>query len=480
MSVKKNFMYNVIYQILIISIPLITTPYIARVIGAEGVGIQSYTVSIANYFVLFTMLGVSNHGNRTIAMVRDDKEKLSKTFISIVLLKAIIGIVMLFLYYIYIVFDEKGYERIFFIQTIYIVSAIIDINWFFFGIEKFKLTVIRNMIIKLFSIISIFILVKEENDLYLYALILALGNFCGQLILWINVYKYIDRVKVNKEDVIKQLKPMIILFIPVIAVSIYKVMDKIMLGSIYDVVQVGYYENSEKIINIPISIIVALGTVMLPKISNLQSRGDNKKIEKYISLSIDYVMFMSIGATFGIIGISNTLIPIFLGDNFIQSIPIINILSITIIFISWANVIRTQFLIPNKRDKIYITSTLLGAIINFFSNLILIKYYGAIGASIGTILAEAIVAIYQSVKVRNQLKVFVFLKRNIFYIIPGIVMLWVIKIIGNMLPINIITVIIQIIAGSVVYCIISITYMIIIKNEIVLSYLDKFCKAFNR
>ena len=152
MSVKKNFIYNLSYQVLVMILPLITTPYISRVIGAEGVGIQSYTYSIANYFVLFAMLGVNNHGNRSIAMVRNDKEKLNRTFMSIYLIQVIMSILMIILYIIYIIFFAKSYKIIFIIQLIYIIGALFDINWFFFGMEQFKITVIRNTIIKLISV----------------------------------------------------------------------------------------------------------------------------------------------------------------------------------------------------------------------------------------------------------------------------------------------------------------------------------------
>ena len=154
MSVKKNFIYNLSYQILIMILPLITTPYISRIIGPERNGIQSYTYSIVNYFVLFAMLGVNNHGNRSIAMVRNDKEKLKRTFMSIYSVQFIMSAIMIALYSIYIIFIAKENKIIFIIQAIYIISALLDINWFFFGIEQFKLTVIRNTIVKLTSVLS--------------------------------------------------------------------------------------------------------------------------------------------------------------------------------------------------------------------------------------------------------------------------------------------------------------------------------------
>lgn len=476
MSTKKNFIYNIFYQILSILLPLITTPYIARVIGPEGVGQQSYTYSIANYFVLFAMLGVNNHGNRSIAMVRDDKEKLSKKFMNIFLLKAITSIIMIIFYTIYICYVAKEYKLLLLIQALYIISALLDINWFFFGLEKFKLTVIRNTIIRLLSVLAIFIFVKDSNDLYGYSLILAISGIVSQLILWRYLKEYISFVKVELKNIFKELKPTLILFIPVLAISIYQIMDKIMLGSMSGVIQVGFYENSEKIMRIPLSVIIALGTVMLPKVCNLKSKGENSQIKKYIRVSLDYAMFMAIGSMFGLIGMSGVLIPIFLGDEFKECIPIVAILAITILFVSWANVIRTQYLIPNKKDKVYIVSTVLGAIVNFIINFVLIPRYGAMGAAIGTIFAEATVAIYQTIKIREELEITNYLKRVAFYMIPGIIMCIVLKYLGSILGVSFISSIILVSIGGLIYGIIGIGYMIKIKNEIVINLLQKIVK----
>lgn len=472
MSAKKNFIYNVVYQVLLLILPLITTPYIARVIGPEGVGIQSYTYSIANYFLLFAMLGINNHGSRTIAMVKDNKEELSRTFFSIYSLQVITSIFIAICYLVYIIFIAKEYKVFFWIQMIYVISAAFDINWFFFGMEQFKLTVIRNTAIKLLSVCSIFIFVKEYSDLYIYSLIIAGSALISQLVLWKFVRKFISFTKVSLENIKNQIKPVLILFIPVIAISIYKIMDKIMIGSMSSVTQVGFYENSEKIINIPLGIITALGTVMLPRISNLQQKGNNNEIKKYMSISMEFVMIIAFGAMFGIVGVAPILIPIFLGDKFNECISIVSLLSITLLFIAWANVIRTQFLIPRKFDKIYVVSTILGAVINFISNLFFVSKYGALGATIGTILAEASVAIYQTIMVRKYLEINIYLKKSIVYLFPAIVMFLCIRSMQNLFVKPVLTAIIQIIAGGSIYCLLVFIYMYITKNYLLISLLN--------
>ena len=250
-SLKKNFIYNVVYQMLLIILPLITAPYIARTLGAEGVGIYSYTYSVAQYFLLFAMLGISNHGNRSIAAVREDDCKLSRTFWSIYSIQAFMYVLAIIAYLIYLFAFNVDNKTIVAIQFIYVVSGALDISWYFFGTEQFKITVTRNMIIKIATVILMFIFVHNPGDLAKYTVIMAGGTFLSQAYLWTYIFRQVDVVKVNWIDIKKHIKEVIILFIPVIAYSIYKLMDKIMLGNMTTYMQVGYYENAGKIINIP-------------------------------------------------------------------------------------------------------------------------------------------------------------------------------------------------------------------------------------
>lgn len=455
MSVKKNIIYNITYQILILFLPLVTTPYISRVIGAEGVGIYSYTYSIANYFILFAMLGLNNYGNRSIAAVRDDKIKLSEKFFNIYGLQLLTAVTMVILYLLYTMFFVSDNLEIAYIQIVFIISTMMDINWFFFGLEQFKLTVVRNTIIKILTVVSIFIFVKDSNDLWIYTLIMALGTLLSQLMLWPFITRYIIWIKPTSKGIRSNLKPNLVLFIPVLAISIYKIMDKIMLGILTNTIQVGYYENSEKIISIPISIIAALGTVMLPRMTNLIATGDSESFKRYIEKSSKFVMFIAIGASVGLIAISPKFIPLFLGDEFTNCIMIVSLLSITVLFVSWANVIRTQYLIPRKKDAVYIKSTLLGALVNVIVNLIFIPSYGAVGAAIGTIFAEASVAMYQTFKVRKEMDMTVYFINSCLYIIPAICMYLCVISLGNITENIILNLLIQIIVGGIVYVILS-------------------------
>ena len=457
---KKNFIYNIIYQMLVLILPLITVPYVSRVLGADGIGIYSYTYSIAYYFMIIAMLGLNNYGNRTIAKVRDDREKLSKEFCSIYAFQLVMSVMMVAIYLIYIIVFDNQYRLIAFLQIMYVISSIFDINWFFFGMEKFKLTITRNTIIKVVSLVFIFLFVKTPSDVWKYTAILSGSTLFSNIVLFSFLPKYIKIVKIDVKDVFRHFKPNLILFLPVIAVSIYKIMDKIMLGVFSTVKEVGYYENSEKITQVPLSIITALGTVMLPRISNMLYNKKEDEVKSIIAKTMPFVMFLALPMAFGIIAVSKDFSLIFFGSEFEKSGYLIQLLSITIIFLSWGNVIRTQYLIPKERDKEYVISAFLGAIINFIMNYIFIPKYNSIGACIGTITAEFVVMFYQSWVVRKELplKEYIQSTRRIF--INSVIMFIIIILVGKIFTNNIIIkVIVQVFVGIHIYILLNIKYI---------------------
>ncbi|MCI1956422.1 MAG: flippase [Oscillospiraceae bacterium] len=459
MSVKKNFLYNAFYQILIMILPLLTAPYLARTVGAEGLGTYAYTFSIANYFVLIAMLGVNNYGNRSIAMVRSDKSRLSKTFWEIYTLQLVMSVIIAVVYIIYVMLFVKNGRLIFLLQFIYLLSAALDINWFFFGLEQFKITVTRNTVVKVLTVISVFLFVKNDADLWKYTLIMASGILFSQCALWPFVHRYVSFVRVSLKRVLVHLKPNLVLFVPVIAISIYKILDKIMLGKISTIAQVGFFDNADKIINVPLSLVTALGTVMLPRMSNLISQGMEEQGYRYIRNSIYFIMFLSSAMAFGLAGIAPEFAPVFFGRSFAICGLLIAIMAPTIIFISWANVIRMQYLIPNKKDKIYVISVLLGAIINIIVNILLIPRMGAVGTAIGTLCAEASVMIYQTVMVRKELPIGKYVQYSASFPIFGIAMYYVVRTIGNHMGIHIMTIVMQVIAGGTIYLVLCAAYI---------------------
>ena len=466
-SLKKNLAYNITYQLLIIILPLITAPYVSRVLGVDGVGRFSYIYSIAFYFGMFGMLGISNHGNRSIALSKNDPNRTSAVFSNIYCIQFCTTSIVFVLYILFVSFLFNGNKTVAYIDSLYVLATMLDINWLFFGLEKFKLTVTRNLLFKLGTIVCIFIFVKNTSDLWKYTLILALGTTISQVYLWFYVRKYVHLTRPNLNEIKKHIMPIFALFIPVIAYSIYKVMDKIMLGSITNMTQVGLFENSEKIVGIPVGIITAFGTVMMPRISSLIADKNPSQIDIYNRLSFKYFTFIALGMVFGLVGISNVLPSVYFGEEFADCSRLIAGLSFTLIFMTWANIIRTQYLIPNKNDKPYIVSTVVGAAVIIVVNLILIPRFQAVGALVGTLIAEFLVFFIQMMYVRKEFPVLNYLKNGIAFFPIGVFMCIVVHLIGTKMRLSLITLVVQICVGGVLYLLLSLIYFLATKDEIV-------------
>lgn len=468
-SITKNYLYNLIYQILILILPLITTPYISRILGAENIGIYSYTISIVTYFILFGSLGIAMYGQREVAYAQENKEKYSKSFFEILALRCITMTISMVIFY--FIFAKSGEYKVYYtILLLEMIANILDISWFFQGLEEFKKTVTRNIIVKIISIICIFIFVKTSNDLKNYFWIYVLSTLIGNVSLWIYLPQYIKKVNIKDINIFKHIKPTISLFIPQIAIQIYTVLDKVMIGTIIsDKSEVGFYEQSQKIVKMLLTIITSLGTVMLPRIANTYMNGDKEKIQEYMKKAFNFVFFIAFPIMFGIIAISNNFVPIFFGQGYAKVAILINVISPILLAIGLSNVIGTQYLLPTKRQKEYTISVILGSIINFIINMLLIIRYGALGASIGTVIAEISVTVTQFILVRKEFKILEILKLTKKYLIASIIMLLVCIVVGKIISNKLLCVITQVIIGTITYLVI----LLVIKDKFLYEILEK-------
>lgn len=472
MNVKKNFILNISYQVLTIILPLITGPYLSRILGASQLGEYSYTNSVAYYFVLFAMLGVTNYGNRSIAKIRNNISLVSETFWSIFYLQLSTTVIAVILYIFYsLSFSDNTTLALVWIP--YVISAGLDINWFFFGMEEFKITVGRNFAIKSFTFIFMFIVVKGKYALFYYCALMSLSNLLSVISVWPFLFKTVSFYKPSISDIVSHIKPNLILFVPVLAVSLYTVLDKIMLGQLSSMQQNGFFNNSFNVVQMPFTLIGALGTVMLPRMSNLLANGGKMQAYRYLNLSISFVHVLSSALLFGLAAISSVFAPVFWGYDFSECGSIIKILVFEIPFMAYANVLRTQYLMPLGKDKTYVISVIAGAFVNIVINVLLIPSYGAIGAACSTVAAEAVVCMVQAFSVGKKLPQYKWLKENLPYYIIGVLMFFVVTEIGNLMGVSLFTLIVQIIIGIFTYCILLIMWLLISKNSFY-SYLNMY------
>ena len=480
MNSKKNridIILNIFQQLVTLIIPLITMPYLAKILGATGIGIYAYTDSIVQYFVLFGVLGLTVYGTRQIAYVRDSKRELADTFWSILALRIVSTFLALCAYYLFVIVFTRQYRAAFLIQSIVILTNMIDISWLYIGIGDFKKTVLRSISIKIIGLLAIFLFIKEPTDYCLYILLIALINFLGNASLWTYLPKTVSRSKLSFSSVIKHLKPTLMLFLPEIAIQMYAYFDKTMIGALLDSIEdVAFYSKAQELAKIPLSLIGAISTVMLPYMSNLFNNQRNDIFKDTLNKNLQLIMFISIGASFGIAGIASSIIPWLLGSEFQKSINLLVIMSVLTFIISVSNLIGKQYLLPVNRLKSYTTSVVMGALLNFTLNFILITKIGVVGACISTVVAELFVSGVQLFCARKIIYWNKFLSYGLKYLLAGLIMLFVVLRIEHISSIGVVCTFIQVIAGGFTYLL----CLVIFKDSIVLSVISGICNKLKK
>lgn len=448
-SITTNYIYNMLYQILVLITPIITTPYLSRVLGAQGIGIFSYAQSIAAYFVLFGTVGSSLYGQREIAYVQDNIEDRTRVFWEINILRFITSIVSIGIFYFTFVLHAE-YSLIYKILIIEILANMIDITWYFQGVEDFSKVFYRNLFIKIIGIIMIFAFVRTKDDLPLYTLCYALPLFLGNLTLWPAALKSMKKVQGIR--ISNHIKPLLIFFIPQIATEVYTVLDKTMIGALASSIdEVGFYSQAQKLVKMTLCVVSSLGTVMLSAMAREYQKNNMQGIINSVLKSYRFVFFTGIPMMFGIIGISKNFCPWFFGPGFESVTLILALLAPIIVIIGLSNVTGRQFLLPTKQQTEFTISVILGAVVNFGANFLLIPRYNALGAVIGTLLAETSVTAIQFFFVKKDIHVKVLAKMSALYFVAGILMCMAVTFIGTLMPSSIITFVIQVIVGGMLY-----------------------------
>lgn len=474
-KVAKNYLYNLSYQLLLIILPIITTPYVSRVLGASCVGTYSYTNSITQYFILIGCIGLNLYGQREIAYYQNDLNTRNRTFFELFFLRCITLIISVVVFYFTMIMNSK-YSFIFIIQILDIIASIFDISWFFQGIEEFKKTVLRNFVVRLVCVALIFTFVKSPDDLLLYVLCYSGTLLLGNLSLWLYMPKYVSRKDIKNLNLKKHLHPAIMLFLPQIATSIYTLLDKTMIGLITDNnAEVAYYEQSQTIVKTVMTVITSLGTAMMPRIANLYKNNKFGEIRSYMQASMTFVLVLSIPFALGIMAIAGGFVPWFFGKGFERVVPNMEFIAPIIIFIGLSTVTGTQYLLPLGRQKEFTISVVIGSIVNFLLNMILIVYFKSIGAAIATLIAEITIMIIQMYYLRKEFNFKILFLQGLKYFIFGAVMFLVVKILTNYLPVSIISTFIEVIVGGIVY----ILLLIISKDQVIKMIIENIKKKRN-
>lgn len=450
-SLAKNYIFNLVYQLLTVITPIITTPYVSRILGATNIGIYGYTFSIVTYFVLFGSLGIAMYGQREIAYVQNDKNKQTKIFWELVLIRLFTNTIALVIFYFF--FCRNGdYSTYYLILIFELVANAVDVSWYFMGIEDFGKPVIRNIIVKLLGLVCIFIFVKERNDLWKYLLIYSLSDFLGNITLWFYVPKAVSLIPFKNLSFSLHFRPIMSLFIPQIATQVYTVLDKTMVGNITgDMTEVGYYDNAQKIVKALLCIVTAMSSVMSSRIASTFAEGNKENMKEYLNQSIRLVWMIAVPFSFGIIAISAVFVPWYFGEGYEPVRYLMCATTPILLAIGLSNITGIQYLIQVGEQRIYTFSVVVGAFINMLFNFILINQIGTLGAVFSTVLAEYSILFIQLYFVHKDFSVRNFLKPSVKYLISGIVMFAIVYTLSKMMVFSTISIGILIIVGVISY-----------------------------
>lgn len=452
-SIVLNYIYNASYQVLTIIIPLITTPYLSRVLKADGIGTYSATASIVAFFTLFAALGTIIYGNREISYVSHDRKLRSRTFWEIEFLSIITDSICIVAYLVFLYFCKEDFA-IYAIQIFSLFSVAANVSWLFQGMEEFRKITIRNTIFKLLSVVFIFVFVKSKSDLFLYIAGLVILDFVNNISIWFYLPRYIDKPDWKNIHPLRHLGPTFSLFVPTIASSIYTIFDKTMLKFFTDTTfENGYYEQALKMSKTALTLITALEAVMIPRIGALFAAHKKKEMKNLLYQSYRFVLLLGLPLCFGLIGISYNFVPWFYGEGYDSVTYLLILLSFLIPIIGLSNVTGIQYLITTRRERIVSITVTIGAFCNFILNLIFIPKLYSFGAALSSVFAELIITGLQMYYVRKEISSIKIFISGWKYLLASAIMLAVLLFENTLLPSSIINTLLMILSGGVVYAV---------------------------
>lgn len=474
-SVRKNYIFNLLYEIFATITPFITAPYVSRVLGADEIGKYSYTSSIMTYFTLFAALGTTTYGAREISRYRDNKAKASKVFWEIEIVTVITSLLCLIIWTGLVLISDE-YKAYYFALTPMLLSTMFDISWFFVGYERMGSIILRNFVVRILGIVLIFTFVKSKSDIIIYILINSLTNLFGNLSMWLYLPKLLDKVNIKGIKLFIHFKETLIYFVPTIATSVYAVFDKTLIGIITkDSFANGYYEQANKIINILKTVVFfSINQVMGSRLSYLFEKNEFLEIKRRIDKTLNYILFLAFGCIFGVIGVANRFVPLFFGGGYEPVVGLLCLMSPLVVIIGISNCMGSLYYTPNGLRSKTANYIIIGSVANLMCNCLLIPILGAKGAVIGSIVAESIITILYINNSSGYMSWGKIIRFSWKRILAGIIMCYLINVEGNYFNGNsLIVLVTQVISGVLIY----IGILVIMQDSIIMETLEEI-KAF--
>lgn len=469
-SIKVNALFNVIYTITNMIFPLITYPYVTRVLSASGMGKVSFFTAVSNYAVMFGSLGISTYGIRAVAKVRDNKHELSKVVQELLIINGVITLIVVGVLLGLIPFVNKFNSEpiLFVVNTIIILATPFGMTWLYSGLEQYEYITIRNIIFKMAALIMVFLLVKNKDDYAVYAFLTAFSTVASYICNLIYSRKFVDFHIIQHLEFLKHFKPMLYLFASILAVSVYTNLDTIMLGFINGNFEVGLYSVASKVKWLLLAAVNAVSAVLLPRLSNYYSNGKMKKYYDELRKSLSFVSLVTIPLVFYFILEARDCILLLGGADYRGAIPCMQILMPILIVSGLSNVSGNQVLIPQGRDSKFMQAVGVGAIVDIVLNIIFMPRYAAIGAAIATLIAETTQMLIQLYFSREDILLYIRRKTIVNALFASIIPAVLIYFIRKNVNINCF---INIIITSCIFFLVYAIVLLLIKDEYTYDFL---------
>ncbi len=433
-SFAKNYIFNLFYQIIAIALPLVTTPYLSRVLGADGIGRYSFAQSIVSYFALAAALGSTLYGQRLIARVSADPEARSRCFFEILFFR-LLGAILATLVFCICILPTSLDPLLYAVAAIEILTVAFDITWFYQGMEDFQPIAVCTAVGRLLAMLAIFLFVKTKSDLVAYVACYCVSILVGNLFSWHGVRRYLVKVSPRSFRLRQHFLPSISLFASQFAIQIYTVLDKTMIGLITKSdFENGYYEQSQKLIKVLVALVTSLGAVMASRVAVLWRENKKSDVYRLVEGAFRFIFALGLPMAAGCILILSRFVPVFYGDGFEPVIPIIRVLCIMFPIIGCSNVVGIQLLVPTGREKHLTRSVLVGACVNVVLNAVMIPLWAALGAAIASVIAECAVTATQLFTVRREVDLSKILKSFVRYFLLTSVMTGVGVVLSRVAP----------------------------------------------
>lgn len=453
-SLIKNALFNFTYTGLNLFFPLITAPYISRILGAANLGKVNFATSIVNWFILFAVFGTTTYGVREVAKIRDDKSGLSKLFSEIVFINGLLSFLVSIIYFI-LVFNVSNFNNelpLFLIMSLSIILNMFSIDWFFQGIEEYKYITIRSAIFKTISLISIFLFIKSPNNYTIYGLISVSATSLSGILNFIYSKKFV-KINFRNIDPLRHVRALSVFFIHTLVVSVYTNLDQTLLGFLVDTKSVAFMNRSKTVTSMAIAVSTSISNVTSPRAS-FYLKNDLIKFYELLKTVPNFIMWITIPITMGCIVLAPNIMFILGGEEFQQATILLRIIAVVIILSPLSAYLQNQVLIPTGNEKLGLKAAIFSSIISIVFNMLLITRIGFIGAGITVLISElsaVLIRFYMVKKILRYKEIRFINKSSIIYAVSALIMSVVVVLIKGVIPNLLISFFVGALAGAIIY-----------------------------